>query len=79
MYSRYGKPLLKEYFNIFFSISHCKSGCVVAFMKLVGIGMIPDLQFLSIVIVGNWREPIFLKHAYLSGMQQVEKSIFMIF
>ena len=48
-------------------------------LRMVGIGMIPDLQFLSIVIAENGRDIIFLKHAYLLGMQQVEKSIFMIF
>lgn len=37
-YGRYGKPFLKEYPNIFFSISHCKCGCVVAVAdELVGI------------------------------------------
>lgn len=48
-------------------------------LRMVGIDMIPNLQFLSIVIVGNWKDIIFLKHVYLSGMQQVGKSIFMIF
>ena len=48
-------------------------------LRMVGIGMILDLQFLSIVITGNWRDTIFSKHAYLSGMQLVEKNIFMIF
>ena len=48
-------------------------------LRMVGIGMIPDLQFLSIVIAENWRDIIFLKHDYLLGMQQVEKNIFMIF
>ena len=84
MYSRYGKPLLKEYFNIFFSISHCKSGCVVAFMKLVGIGMIPDLQFLSIVIAGNleraniFKARLLIRHAasgknYLYDILEIKK------
>lgn len=37
-YGRYGKPFLKEYPNIFFSISHCKCGCVVVVAdELVGI------------------------------------------
>lgn len=37
-YGQYGKPFLKEYPNIFFSISHCKCGCVVVVAdELVGI------------------------------------------
>lgn len=37
-YGRYGKPFLKEYPNVFFSISHCKCGCVVVVADgLVGI------------------------------------------
>lgn len=37
-YGQYGKPFLKEYPNVFFSISHCKCGCVVMVAdELVGI------------------------------------------
>lgn len=37
-YGRYGKPFLKEYPEVFFSISHCKCGCaVVVADELVGI------------------------------------------
>ena len=60
-------------------IAQSALNCMEEMLRMVGIGMIPDLQFLSIVIAENWRDIIFLKHAYLLGMQQVEKSIFMIF
>lgn len=37
-YDWYVKPFLKEYPNVFFSISHCKCGCVVVVAdELVGI------------------------------------------
>lgn len=37
-YGRYGKPFLKEFPNVFFSISHCKCGCVVVVAdELIGV------------------------------------------
>ncbi|MGN0408316.1 MAG: 4'-phosphopantetheinyl transferase family protein [Bacteroides sp.] len=30
VYGKYGKPYIAEYANIFFSISHCRCGCIVA-------------------------------------------------
>ena len=52
-------------------------------LRMVGIGMIPDLQFLSIVITENWRGTIFkarllIRHAasgkkYLYDILEIKK------
>lgn len=52
-YGDYGKPLLAEYSNVYFNISHCRCGCVVAVADCpVGVD-IQDIRPFSWKVAGK--------------------------